>query len=254
MDQVSKYTAVFVLFLYLLCFTEVIVKIRMNKLENRFITLHDQLKSELLQKNTTVETVLESLTLLPMEFKLEYDESIQAKLPEVEKATTIKQLFNRLNPLFVFIDYRLLKHITSKFGTAQLKADMTSYANDVQEFMSKTTVGEVMPHWPGRKTSSSEFFELWVKIEANPETYTLQKLNEFRDKYCATIKLSAVLSSIKSLIPAGSFFAVWFVPRVAAIGVTKAVDFYKAEKVSMVILDNKLLYLSDSTVKVKVIV
>ena len=130
---------------------------------------------------------------------------------------------------------------------------MNSYVQDVQVFMHETTVGDIMPYWRGRKISSEEFSELRVKIEANPETYTLQKLNELRDQHCTNIKLSAVLSSIKSLIPASSFFAVWLVPTAATTDLTKAVDFYKAEQVSMVVLDNKLLYLSDSTDQVKIV-
>ena len=104
-----------------------------------------------------------------------------------------------------------------------------------------------MPHWPGRKISSDEFSELWIKIKANPKACTLQKLQEFRDKHCATIKLSAVLSSIKSLIPASSFFVVLLVPASTTVKVAKAIDFYREEQVCMVVLDNKLLYLSDST-------
>ena len=226
---------------------EIAVKVKINELEGKFFDLHNQFKSELLQKNIPVEAILQSLTLLPMELKLEYDETIQAKLPQLEMATTITELINRLDPLFTFIDYNLLNYLASKFGSVQLQAEMSSYIEDVQEFMHITKVDEVMPYWPGRKISSDEFSELWIKIKANPKTYTLQKLQEFRDKHCATIKLSAVLSSIKSLIPASSFFIVLLVPTPATIDVAKASDFYREEQVCMVVLNNKLLYLSDST-------
>jgi hypothetical protein len=221
------------------------VKIKINKMERIFFTLRDQFKAELLRKSIPVEDILESLTLLPIELKLEYDESIQAKLPQIETATTITQLIRRLDPLFTFIDYNLLNYLASKFGTTQLQDDMSSYIEEVQEFMRETTVGDVLPHWPGRKISSDEFFELWVKIKANPKIYTLQKLQEFRNKHSATIKLSAVLSGIKSLIPASSFFIVLLVPLATTIEVAKVIDFYSEEQVCMVVLDNKLLYLSD---------
>ena len=223
------------------------VKANLKELEERFFGLRHQLKSELLRRNIPVEAILESLTLLPMELKLEYDELVQAKLPQIETAITITELVYRLDPLFTFIDYNLLNYLASKFGSVQLKADMSSYIEHVQVFMRETTVGDVMPHWPGRKISSDEFSELWIKIKANPKSCTLQKLQEFRDKHCATIKLSAVLSSIKSLIPASSFFIVLLVPTATTIKVAKAIDFYREEQVHMVVLDNKLLYLSDST-------
>jgi hypothetical protein len=226
------------------------VEAKLVRLEGRFFALHDQLESELQQKNIPVEAVLKSLTLLPMKLKLEYDESVQANLPQIVTVTTIKELIYWLNPLFTFIDYNLLNYLASKFGSAQLQAAMSSYIQDVQAFMHETTVGDVMPHWRGRKISSDEFSELWIKIKANPETYTLQELQEFRNKHCATIKLSAVLSSIKSLIPASSFFIVLLVPIATTIDVAKAIDFYREEQVCMVVLNNKLLYLSDSADKV----
>ena len=217
-----------------------------NKLERRFSKLHEQLQLEL-QKNIPIEAILRSLTLLPMELKLEYDESIQDVLPHIQMATTIDQVMYWINPLFTYIDYNLLNYLASKFGSVQLQAEMSSYIEDVQAFMQKTTVKKVMQHWRGKKISSEEFSELWIKIKANPETFTLQQLQEFRDKYCATIQLSKVLSSIKSLIPASSFFIVLLVPTATTIEAEKAIDFYREQQVCMVVLDNKLLYISDST-------
>ena len=128
---------------------------------------------------------------------------------------------------------------------------MTAYVQDVQIFMRETTVQEVMPYWPGtcKLLDSNDFLELWIKIEKNPDTYTLEELNNFRDKYCATIKLSAVLSSLRSILPGKSFFAVWQVPTVAVNNITERIgqtdhNFYKTEHIQMILLDNKLLYLS----------
>ena len=127
---------------------------------------------------------------------------------------------------------------------------MTSYVTDIQAFMRETTVGEVMPYWPGKQLHSDDFTELWVKIEKNPNEYTLEELNKFRDKHSATIKLSAVLSSIKSLLPGQSFFAIWQIPTVAVNDVVEKISsaeyntFCEIEDIMMIILDNKLLYLS----------
>ena len=226
----------------------------MEDLQKKFASLHNQLQDDLSKKNVPVKEILDSVTLLPVELKLEYDESIQAKLPDVMKVQSRDQLFYHLNPLFTYIDYRLLEYLISKFGTTELQKNMKEYIKEVDGFMCKTTVGDVMPYWPGKRISSEEFSELWVKIEANPETYSLHALSIFRDKHCATIKLSAVLSSIKSLTPTGSFLAMWLIPKAATIDVTKAVDFYKDEQVSMVILDIKQLHLSDTANKVKFVV
>ena len=123
--------------------------------------------------------------------------------------------------------------------------------------MRETTVKQVMPYWPGKQLHSDDFSELWVKIGKNPDAYTLEELNKFRDKHSATIKLSAVLSSLKSLLPGQSFFTVWYIPTVAVKDVMEEIgrihhELYIVEHVQMIVLENKLLYLSDSTHKVHI--
>ena len=225
-------------------------------LESRFTTLHDQLKSELTDKKIPVDEILHSLTRLPIDLKFEHDEIIESKLPTAEKARNINQLFFRINPLFTFIDYRLLIYLISQYGSTGLKIDAASYAQDIELFMRRTTVGDLLSHnWVGKKLCSDDFKELWVKIKDDPQTYTLEKLNALRKRHCANIKLSAVLSAIVNLTPAGSFYAVWSVPTLAVDEVKKAIrqvdaGFYKSERIVMIILDDKLLYLSD-TVPIK---
>ena len=110
---------------------------KIKELHRRFSKLHAQLQSELKlsENNISVEDILRSLTLLPMELKLEYDEPIQAKLPQIQTATTITELMPWINPLFTYIDYNLLNYLASEFGSPQLQADMSSYIEAVQVFM-----------------------------------------------------------------------------------------------------------------------
>ena len=83
---------------------------RIEKLEKRFKTLHNQLMSQL-EKNNSVDEVPDSLTLLPIKFKM-------------IAARTINQLFHWLNLLFTFIDYSLLNYLISEFGDTELKDEM----------------------------------------------------------------------------------------------------------------------------------
>lgn len=225
---------------------------KIEKLEGRYRELHKRLQSEMVIGNVTVEDVLQSITLLPNKLKLEYDISVQAKLPEVETITSIPPLFRRLNPLFNFIDYTLLQYLVSEFGSANLNTDMSHYVDDMQVFMSETTIDDILPHWKGVKPDSNDFNELWIKLSVDHKTYTLKELNALRNKHCAKIKLSAVLSGIVRLSPGGSFFAVWAIPSVAVNEVELAIrsvdpTFYEAEHISMIILNSKLVYLSEST-------
>ena len=85
-----------------------------------------------------------TVTLLPFALRIQYESTIQNMLPELEKKELICNLFHRLNPLFTFMDYKLLKHLVSKFGSPKLKKDMVSYAEKMQLFKKTTTVSQLI--------------------------------------------------------------------------------------------------------------
>ena len=229
---------------------------RLNNLEARFNQYSDRLQTELNEGEISVKKLRKSLTGLPIKLKMEYDSSIQEKLPILRDVISIEELFLRLGVLIHFIDYHLVKYFILTFGSEGLIADISSYERDVKTFMSETTVGKVMRYWPGKRSSSEDFKELWVKIRDNPETYTLEKLNELRNKHCANLNFSAILSAIVNLAPAGSFYAVWSVPTVAVDEVRRGIQrlgrvFYESEHIDMIILGDKLVYFLNQTKQVK---
>ena len=234
------------------------VKDRKKKLEKQFKDLFHLLEQELQRdENTaTVEEILKSLTVLPSrKLQLKYDILIREKIPEPHKVTTVSQLFYMLAPLFTFLDYHLLKYLISKFGSETLVTNMSSFKRDLKIFMSETTVSDMIKLWPGDyEKYSKHSSELWVKISKNSEKYTLKRLRDFQKKHYAQIGLSDALSILVSVAPASSFYAVWTVPTVVVNEVATAIrqvdpNFYELEHVVMIVLDNKLLYLSDSTNK-----
>ena len=187
---------------------------RMQSLEKKFQELHGQLVSELTSEGeVSVDTMLQALTMLPVALKAEYDDSVQQRLSVLEEATSLRRLFLRLNPLFTFIDYPgLLNHLISRFGSEALKNDMMSYERDIQVFMHKTTVAELVDHWPGRQVSN--FATMRVKFDGNPQNYTLQKLNDFRRKFACELRLSEFIFTLIGSEHSNSFIAIWAVHSV----------------------------------------
>ena len=108
--------------------------IRIGELQKQFRDLHRRLISEL-KERVSVEEVLAELTWMPIEFKKEYESSIQQMLPTLEEVTRITALMNRPSLLFTFIDYGLLDHLISNLGSKELKEDMTSYVEGVCELV-----------------------------------------------------------------------------------------------------------------------
>ena len=186
-------------------------------LEDEFNCLHDRLMNELSSGGTSVRKVLQALTKLPLKFRMEYESKIQDMLTELEKKEVVDNLFFCLSPLFRFIDYELLQHLISKFGSQELKQEMMSYTEKVQLFKKVTTIDELINHWPGLEVPPVDYKILKAKFADDPKSYTLEKLDSFRNRFYNKLRRSEFVAvSILMLVqPANSFIAVWFIPTVA---------------------------------------
>ena len=222
---------------------------RIETLEEQFDSLHDRLVTELSEGGASVDQVLRALTKLPLTFRKEYESTIQCMLPELEKRQVIHNLFYRLNPLFTFVDYKLLHHLVLKFGSPGLQKDMVTYAEKVQLFKKVTTISELIDYWPGIKVPQIDHKMLRAKFEADPKSYTLEKLDYFRNHFYNELRLSQFVSvSILMLLePANSFVAVWFVPTVVVEELIEAISqigraFLQPEQILELSLNEKTLY------------
>ena len=58
---------------------------------------------------------------------------------------------------------------------------MTSYTGKVQLFKKVTTIDELINHWPGLEAPPIDFKILRAKFADDPKSYTLEKLDSFRN-------------------------------------------------------------------------
>ena len=222
---------------------------RIETLEEQFDSLHDRLVTELSDGGASVENVLWALTKLPLAFRKEYESAIQNMLPDLEKREVVCNLFHRLNPLFTFIDYKLLQHLVSKFGSPKLKEDMTSYAEQVQLFKKVTAISELIDYWPGLDIPQIDHKMLRTKFENDPKSYTLEKLDSFRNRFYSMLRLSefVAVSILAILKPTNSFITMWLLPTVVVQELIEAFDqmdstFFQAEQILEISLDERILY------------
>ena len=214
-----------------------------------FDCLHERLVTEVSEGGISIGKVLRALTRLPLTFRTEYESKIQSMLPELEERRVIDNLFNRLNPLFTFIDYELLQHLVSKFGSQKLKREMTSYTEKVQLFKKVTTIGELIDCWPGLEVPQIDYKILRAKFADDPKSYTLEKLDSFRNRFYGKIKRSefVTVSILMLMESANSFIAVWFIPTVAVQELTEAISqidttFFQSEQILELSLGERILY------------
>ena len=230
---------------------------RKNELECKFRSLNGKLMSELESNKVPVRKVLYSLTLLPVELRLEYGQAILEKLSDLRREEEACDLFYHLNPLVNFLDYGLIKFIIDEFGSDSLKSKMNSYSDDVLAFMKKTTVKQLMDHWPGQQEIPPNFSKLRAKIDEDPTTCTLYQLDKHRRELCSGVQLAEAVLVIIGLEKANSFFAVWLIPSALVpklIESARKLDFgfFLRERILKVMIDEIQVFpaLPDSEQKV----
>ena len=197
------------------CFNpDISVKRRIQLLEGKIRKFISQLQRELKKEKIMTDDVLDALTFLPIELKVEYEDCIYKKMERSTACSSVRQVFHILiNPLTTFLDYQLLEHLISVFGGSQLKQDMAGYVDEVNDFKKETTVAKLMDHLNGIEDKTLNFKELEVRFGEDPTMCTLEKLDKHRKKFCSRYKLSELVMILICLKP-GSFIAVWRIPSI----------------------------------------
>ena len=169
------------------------VAARIEELEGQFRSLHEQLTSELKDHSVQVDELMQTLVLLPLKLKSEYEHSILSKLPTLRTETTVSGVMVHLNPLMNFIDYGLLGYLIGVFGSDRLKIGMLSYESDIQIFMKQTTCAQLIDYFPSQEEISPKFSRFVAKLDKDPHNYTLKELDEVRRMYCPALRLSEIM-------------------------------------------------------------
>ena len=159
------------------CEKSVDIDITIEDFESRFRSLQKEIVCELVESCVDTLTIINSLTLLPVKLRKEYEAAIQELLPSISNQESIKKLFFHLNPLFSFIDYVLLKYIIKIYGSTTLIQDVTTYSSDMCIFMKETTIKQLINHLPGQTKIPPNFSVIEARIGQNASECTLEQLN-----------------------------------------------------------------------------
>ena len=218
-----------------------------TKLEKQFSGLQRRLQSEM-KTNSEVspETLVDSLTLLPISLRGDYQKFVFENLKTLEKAESIREIFHHLNVHFTFIDYRLLEFLVDEYGSRRLKQDMSVYTKKMAVFMDETTVQQLMDHWPGQRDIPPHFEELRAVINGDPKTYTLRQLDDLRKRVCSQTMLLDTILILIGVERRSSFLVCWvvpsiFVPRLKSV-ISRLRNFYQREHIFSVSVDTQRLY------------
>ena len=193
-----------------------------------------------------------SLTMLPYKFRMEYESDIHTRLSELRGEERTAMLFRQLTPLFHFLDYDLLNHLINKFGSRNLKENMSKYLANIDKFMEETTVHDIIKVRYFRQPNENKFYKHYSKLRAkfdgDPKDYTLKKVDAVRTRFCDTARLSRTILWLMYCDEAQSFLITWCFPAVLApdmkdrVTTLAGLQFFTSEHVSSVSVDGQVLY------------
>ena len=144
------------------------------------------------------------------------------------------------------------------FSISILLSAKADFSGDVVQFMKKTTVKQLMDHWPGQQEIPPNLSKLQAKIDEDPtHSYTLYNLDQKRRHFCSGVRLSEVVLVLIGLKMSNSFIVEWLVPSALVPQLVESAKqinfgFYLHERMMKVVEGEKQIFpfLPDSKPKV----
>ena len=165
-----------------------------------------------------------------------------------EPGTTFHNLWGRLCGYWNFLNFNLLEHVVSKFGSEDLKHKMESYVHDLQSFRKATRLCDFIDCWPvlGETPPKSDLRTFVVKMKHDWDRCTLEDLETLKGVITHKFFLPDFALRLKE-IETGSIIVTWFLPAPftktlqEAMGNT-ASDFFIDHKIETVSIDGHNCY------------
>ena len=150
------------------------------------------------------------LTLLDSMLLKEASAIVDTVSDKLETKGTLTKFPN--SSLWNFMDYHLMEYIIEKFGSEDLKSDMTQYKRDLLTFENGTTIFQLIQIWDFAPKDDPT---ATVKIDKDPKCVTVSELDMLRKKFCGEFwprlskYASHVLHNCKLMIGHSCFILTW---------------------------------------------
>ena len=107
---------------------------------------------------------------------------------ELKAADTIPKVFMVLNDYFSFFNYHIIEHIIEELGTEEDKADLNRYKEHFNQY-AKRRIFESLPEFG--PVSDADHSDIFVKLDAQYDNYTVAQIEDFRHKLSEILHLSS---------------------------------------------------------------
>ena len=107
---------------------------------------------------------------------------------ELKAANTIPGVFMVLNDYFSFFNYHIIEHIIKELGTEEDKAKLQRYKKDFKQYAQRR-IFECLPEFG--PVSDADHADIFVKVDAQYENYTIAEIEGFRHKLSEILRVSS---------------------------------------------------------------
>ena len=206
------------------------IKQHVKQLQDRFIRLAYCTYTELVDKGISVHNIHVWLTSLDVFRQREHQEFIKDHLTNIEKGTHLSNLWARLGIYWNFLNFDLLEHLVSGFGSEDLKKKMESYKFDLQSFRKATRICDFIDCWPERvePPPECELREFVAKVGYCWENCTLEDLDMLEGVITRKFFLPRFVLHLREIKP-GSIAITWLIPVSFVTGLQETIETTKIE-------------------------
>ena len=232
-----------------MCFSAVLqskqlVEQQVKQLESRFLHLVYCTYVELLDKGVNVDHFYGWLVTLDVSRQCEHQEFIET----FDKGTDLSDLWKRLGSYWNFLNFDLLEHVVSGFGSEDLKKKVKSYESDLQSFRKATRLCDFIACWPvrGQTPPESELREFVAKVDYPWDHCTLEDLDMFEGVITRKFFLPKFALRLREIKP-GSITITWLIPLPFVKGLQEAIEstsseFFMEHKIETFTIIEKICY------------
>ena len=149
--------------------------------ESKFRTFVDKTYQEMNSKMDP-SVFLSRITCLPVSARTQHRSFIEEKLSNIPPPVTFVNIWTKLNLYWDFLNYGLLEHVISNFGSEDLKQNMQEYVHQLSAFKQTTRLCDFIESWPCRDDGPPEdrLKKVVVKMKHEWSQCTLQDVESFK--------------------------------------------------------------------------
>ena len=149
--------------------------------DSTFRSLVNKAYQEVNEKMEPAE-FLSRVTCLPVSERTQHRSFIKKNLTNIPPPVTIVNIWTILNLYWDFLNYGLLEHVISNFGSEYLKQQMHDYVDELSKFKQTTRLCDFIESWPCRDDRPPEhrLKKVVVKMEYEWSQCTLQDVESFK--------------------------------------------------------------------------